>query len=103
MRLVLAMLLLGLIVVTLLPGPGQAQLSPVRLDVTAFTCGEALALSGERRDRLLIYFNGYLDGRAGTTVWIDEVVGARIDRALALCKTTPALPLLDAFTRAWNP
>ena len=103
MRLVLAMLLLGLVFVTQRPGSGDAQVAPIRIDVTTFTCGDALALSGEQRDRLLIYFNGYLDGRAGTTVWVEEVVGARIDRALAHCKTTPALPLLDAFARAWNP
>lgn len=103
MRLVLAMLLLGLVVVTLLPGPGDAQVAPLRIEVTALTCGDALALSGERRDRLLIYFNGYLDGKAGTTVWVDQEAGARIDRALAHCRTTPALPLLDAFARAWNP
>ena len=104
MRLVLAMLLLGLVVVTLLPGAGDAQVPPARsIDVAAFTCGDALALSGEQRDRLLVYFNGYVDGKAGTTVWVAQVVGPRIDRALAHCKTTPALPLLDAFARAWNP
>jgi hypothetical protein len=104
MRLVLAMLLLGLIVVTVLPGSGDAQVAPPQsIDMAAFTCGDALALSGEQRDRVLVYFNGYLDGKAGTTVWVAQVVGARIDRVLAHCKTTPALPLLDAFTRAWNP
>jgi HdeA/HdeB family protein len=105
MRLVLAMLLLGLVVVTLRPGPGDAQVHviPRRIDITAFTCGEVLALNGEQRDRALIYFNGYLDGKAGAAVWVEEIAGARIERALAQCKMTPALPLLDAFARAWNP
>jgi len=104
MRLVLATLLLGVIVVTVPPGPGDAQVASLqRVDLAAFTCGDALALSGEQRDRILIYFNGYLDGKAGSTVWVAQVVGARIDRALAQCKTTPPLPLLDAFARAWNP
>jgi hypothetical protein len=97
------MLLLGLVFVTQRPGSGDAQVAPIRIDVTTFTCGDALALSGEKRDRVLIYFNGYLDGKAGTTVWVDEVVAPRIDRALAHCKTTRSLPLLDAFARAWNP
>jgi hypothetical protein len=103
MRLVLAMLLLGLVFVTLRPGPGDAQVIPRRIDITVFTCGDVLALNGEQRDRALIYFNGYLDGKAGATVWVEQIAGARIDRALAQCKTTPALPLLDAFVRAWNP
>jgi len=98
------MRLLGLVVVTLLPGAGDAQVAPPQsIDLATITCGDALALSGEQRDRLLVYLNGYLDGKAGTTVWVAQVVGARIDRALAECKTTPALPLLNAFARAWNP
>lgn len=102
-RVIRGVLLPGMVAVTLLPGPSGAQVFPHRIDVATFTCGDVLSLGGEARDRVLIYFNGYLDGKAGTTVWVDQVVGARIDRALAYCRTTPALPLLDAFNRAWKP
>jgi HdeA/HdeB family len=97
------MLLLGMVAMTLFPGPIGAQVVPNRIEVTTFTCGEVLSLGGETRDRVLAYFNGYLDGKGGTTVWVAQVVGARVDRALAECKTTPTLPLLDAFSRAWKP
>ena len=86
----------------LLPASGGAQVFPHQVEVTKFTCAEFLALGGERRDRLLIYFNGYLDGQSGTKVWADEVVGARVDRAVGYCKATPTLPLLEAFRRAWK-
>lgn len=97
------LLLVAMVAVTLLPTPGGAQIGPHRVDVTTFTCSELLSLSGEARDRVFIYFNGYLDAKDGVTVWIDQVVGARIDRALVYCKATPTLPLLEAFKRAWTP
>jgi len=97
------LLLLAMVAVSLLPTPSGAQIGPHRVELTTFTCGELLSLSGEARDRVLIYFNGYLDAKDGATVWVDKVVGERIDRALVYCKATPTLPLLDAFKRAWNP
>lgn len=96
-------LVLGLVGGLLLPATGSPQLGPHRVEVTTFTCREFLALSGEHRDRALIYFNGYLDGKSGVQVWSDAVVGSRIDRAVGYCKADPALPLLDAFGRAWKP
>lgn len=74
-----------------------------RVDVTKFTCREYMGLTGERRARALIYYNGYMDGRSSATVWEDDIVGARIDRVDASCKATPSQPLLDAFTKAWKP
>lgn len=94
---------LGLVGGLVLPAAGGAQITPQRVEVAKFTCGEFLALSGEQRDRVLIYFNGYLDGKSGTKVWADEVVGPRIDRVVAYCKATPTLSLLEAFRRAWKP
>ena len=95
-------LLLGLVGGLLLPASGDAQIFPNRVELTKFTCREFLAMSGEERDRILIYFNGYQDGKSGTKVCSDEVVGARVDRAIATCKATPTLPLLEAFGRAWK-
>ena len=56
-----------------------------------------------RREQLLGLGMELFSTRAYDEVWIEEIAGARIERALAQCKTTPALPLLDAFARAWNP
>ena len=97
------LLLLAMVAATLLPTPISAQFFPHRFDAATFTCGELLSLSGESRDRVFIYFNGYLDAKDGATVWVAQVTGERIDRALAFCKATPTLPLLDAFKRAWKP
>jgi len=102
-RLVRRALWLGLVGGFLLPASGGAQAFPHRIEVTTYTCREFLALGGEARDRVLIYFNGYLDGKSGTSVWADEVVGARVERALTYCKAAPTLPLLEAFGRAWKP
>lgn len=96
-------LLLGLVGGLLLPASGSPQIFPHRVDVAKYTCRELLALSGEARDRALIYFNGYLDGKTGASVWADEVVGARIERVVNDCKAAPTLPLLEAFDRAWKP
>ena len=95
-------LLLGLVGGLLLPASAGAQIFPNQFEMAKLTCSEFLALDGERRDRVLIYFNGYMDGKSGTKVWRDEVVGARIDRVMATCKATPTLPLLEAFGRAWK-
>jgi hypothetical protein len=102
-RIVRRALLLGLVGGLLLPASGDAQLAPHRVEVGKFTCREFLALGGQERDRVLIYFNGYLDGKSGTKVWADAVVGARIDRAVGYCKATPTLTLMEAFDRAWKP
>ena len=79
----------------------QLQISPSRVDIAALTCGEFLAQAGEGRDRVLIYFNGYLDGTAKTTVWDTAIVGTRIDQVMRSCEASPTSTLLDAFKRAW--
>ena len=87
----------------LVAGPAWAQLSPpqtIKLD--ALTCQELLSLPGERRDRLLTYLNGYLDGKQGTTTWEERLAGERIDRVVAACKSKPDALLLRVFTDAWS-
>jgi len=102
-RLMRRALLLGLVGGLLLPASGGPQVFPHRVEVAKYTCREFLSLGGEGRARVLIYFNGYLDGKSGTSVWADDVVGARVERAVNSCKATPTLPLLEAFGRAWKP
>lgn len=102
-RIVRRAVLLGLAGGLLLPASGGAQVAPHRIELAKFTCREFLALGGEGRDRVLIYFNGYMDGKRGTKVWADDVVGARVDRVVASCKATPTLTLMEAFSGAWKP
>lgn len=99
---ILRILLLGLVGGLLLPASSSAQIFPNEFEIAKLTCGEFLALDGEQRARALIYYNGYQDGRTSTKVWRDKEVGARVDRAIALCTATPKLPLLEAFGRAWK-
>jgi HdeA/HdeB family len=81
----------------------QLQIPPSKVDLATFTCGELLASTGEVRDRILIYFNGYLDGTDKTTIWDTAVVGKRIDQVMRSCAASPKFTLLDAFKRAWSP
>jgi hypothetical protein len=80
----------------------QIQISPAKVDTAGLTCGEFLAQAGEVRDRVLIYFNGYLDGTATTTIWDPALVGARIDQVMRSCEASPASTILNAFKRAWS-
>jgi hypothetical protein len=84
----------------------EAQPAPRKIEIETFTCAEFATLQdagSEARDRVLIYFNGYLDGTHSATVWDEVLVGKRIDEAMRLCKADPQLSLLNAFKRAWTP
>jgi hypothetical protein len=79
----------------------QGSLTPRVVQVDTITCQELLALTGEQRDRLLIYVSGYLDGKQQVTTWNERLTGERIDRALAECKAKPQTPALRVFTDSW--
>ena len=81
------------------PEPGPAP-RVIRLDT--LTCQDALSLPIERRERLLIYLNGYLDGRRGASSWEERLTGERLDRALGECKLQPRASALSTFTNAWT-
>ena len=80
----------------------QVSLVPRTIPLDTFSCRELLSLSGDQRDRLLIYLNGYLDGTRGASVWDERLTGERIDRALAECKSKPETPVLRVFADAWS-
>jgi len=80
----------------------QVNVTPRVVRIDMLTCQELVPLSGEQRDRLLIYLSGYLDGTQHATTWDERLTGARIDRALAECKSKPEKTLLRAFTDAWS-
>lgn len=87
-----------------LPPSGDAiEIPPRKVEINKFTCGEFSALAtGEERDRLLIYMNGYLDGTRKTAVWDADPVGKRIDEVVRLCREDPKLTVINAFKRAWR-
>ena len=95
------MLLLGT-AVALIAGSAWGQPVPRILQLDAITCRELQDLPGERRDRLLIYLTGYLDGKRGAAAWDEALTGQRIDRAVAACKASPDASLLRVFTEAWS-
>ena len=80
----------------------EAQPVPRTIETARVTCAELLALPNERRDRALIYFNGYLNGTHRTTTWDERMEGERIDRVIADCQANPDRSLLEAFARAWG-
>ena len=59
-----------------------------------------LALPSQELDRLLIYFDGYVNGMSKPDHLGERIEGDMINRVMAECKTSPASFLLDVFTRA---
>ena len=93
---------LGLAAANFLPAsaPAQMSLRPQVLQIDQLKCDQLASLEPERRDRLMVYFNGYVDGMRRHTVWDEVAVGAMIDRALGHCRDNPNDTILSAFTRA---
>ena len=91
---------LALAAASFLPASAQMNLKPQVLQIDQLKCSELASVAPERRDRLLIYFNGYVDGMRRHTVWDEVAVGAMIDRAVGYCQANPNETILSAFTRA---
>lgn len=91
---------LALAAASFLPASAQVNLTPRVLQIDQLKCSELASITPERRDRLLIYFNGYVDGMRRHTVWDEVAVGAMIDRAVGYCQANPSETILSAFTRA---
>jgi HdeA/HdeB family len=91
---------LALAAASILPASAQMSLTPKVLQIDQLKCSELVSVTPETRDRLLIYFNGYVDGMRRHTVWDEVAVGAMIDRAVGYCRANPAETILSAFTRA---
>ena len=80
---------------------GGMDAMPTRIDFTAFTCRDLLALPADRQDLALIYLTGVVDGRRQATRFDAEVAGKAIDRLLSNCRATPSLVAVDALIAAW--
>ena len=87
----------------LLSPAGATDIPPTKVQVSTFTCDQFDKLSsGEERDRILIYMNGYVDGTRRATSWDAAVVGKRVDEVVRICKENPKLTLLAVFKRVWG-
>jgi hypothetical protein len=82
------------------PAPAQVTLTPRVIQIDQLKCAELQSVSDQTQTRLLVYFNGYVDGMRRHTVWDERKVGELVDRALGYCKADPNETLLSAFTRA---
>jgi hypothetical protein len=80
--------------------PAQVTLTPRVIQIDQVKCAELQSVSSDKMDRLMVYFNGYVDGMRRHTVWDERQVGELIDRALSYCKADPTETVLSAFTRA---
>jgi HdeA/HdeB family len=98
--LLLGIACLALAAANVLPASAQLSLRPQIIQIDQLKCHEVSALEPERRDRVAIYFNGYVDGMRRHTVWDEVAVGAMIDRVVAHCRDNPNDTILSAFTRA---
>ena len=84
-------------------GPAAAQdiiREPRVIRIDQITCGELFSLSGDQRDRVLLFFDGYLAGTRGTTTWDERVQGTIIERAVQHCRQNPGDRVLSTFTRS---
>ncbi len=81
-------------------GHAQVTLTPRVIQIDQLKCAELQTVSDQTLDRLLVYFNGYVDGMRRHTVWDERQVGEMVERAVNYCKANPSESLLSAFTRA---
>ena len=80
--------------------PAQVTLTPRVIQIDKLKCSELHTPPDQKQDRLLVYFNGYVDGMRRQTVWDESKVAELVDRAVGYCKADPNETLLSAFTRA---
>jgi hypothetical protein len=80
--------------------PAQVTLTPRVIQIDQLKCSDLQSASGDTQNRLLVYFNGYVDGMRQHKVWDERQVAELIERALGYCKANPGEGLLSAFTRA---
>lgn len=82
------------------PVPAQVTLTPRVIKIDQVKCSELQTSPDQKQERLLIYFNGYVDGMQRRTVWDERKVGELIDRAVGYCTANPTETVLSAFTKA---
>lgn len=80
--------------------PAQITLTPKTIQIDQIKCAEMQSLPDQKLERLLVYFNGYVDGMRRVTTWDERQVGDLIDRVVGYCKADPSETVLSAFTRA---
>ena len=93
---------LALVMASYVPERASAQvtLTPRVIQIDQVKCAEMQPAEDQKTERLLVYFNGYVDGMRRQKVWDERQVGQLIDRVTAYCKANPGETVLSAFTRA---
>src|SRR4029453_17474957 len=99
---VLAASWLALVMASCVPerAPAQGTLTPRVIQIDQVKCAEMQSAEDQKTERLLIYFNGYVDGMRRHKVWDERQVVQLPDRVTAYCKANPAKTVFWAFTRA---
>jgi len=80
--------------------PAQIILTPRIIQIDRLKCAELTSLAVDRQDRVLAYFNGYIDGMRQRKTWDEQAVGEQIERAVGYCQADPTETVLSAFMRA---
>jgi len=75
-------------------------MSPDSIEIAEFSCRDLLGLPDQEREFGLIYYTGYMDGKAGATAMNDAEKGELTDKVLGLCLDDPSTALLTAFENA---
>ncbi|WP_170265678.1 HdeA/HdeB family chaperone [Thiohalocapsa marina] len=76
------------------------QTSAKEADFTQTTCQDLTRQSDEERAFALIFYDGYLAGRANTTTIDDTGVSEQLQRVREACTANPQSRVIDAFTAA---
>ncbi|MBK5966707.1 hypothetical protein CCR95_22170 [Thiocystis minor] len=86
----------------LLFGSTQAaeQTSVTEVDFTQTTCHDLAQQSDEERAFALIFYYGYLAGRANATTVDDARVSEQLQRVRDDCTANPQSTVIDAFAHA---
>ena len=70
------------------------------IKIAEFSCRDLLGLPDQEREFGLMYYTGYMDGKAGATDLNDTEKGELTDKVLGLCLDDPSTALLTAFENA---
>lgn len=80
--------------------PTASQAEQAEVDFTKVTCNELAQQSDEERAFSLIFYFGYLLGRANATIIDDTRVSEQLLRVRAYCNERPESTVIDAFVDA---
>jgi hypothetical protein len=94
--------LLAVAVAVLVAGPAAAAEDPVTSaqDLTRTTCSDLAAQSQEERALSLIFYYGYMAGRAGAVSIDGSAVSGHLNMVRDHCNANPSQTIVDVFAKA---